>query len=61
LPLPRRRREQSRGAYRLSSFVAANFLVILPFFAVMAVVFTSISFPMVGLSFANANLIYQVC
>ncbi|KAG5189798.1 P-loop containing nucleoside triphosphate hydrolase protein [Tribonema minus] len=53
-------REQGRGAYRLSSFVMANSVVMLPFFFAMALVFTSISFFMVGLSSDNANFIFQV-
>lgn len=42
-------RETSRGAYRVSAYVMAQALVILPFMFCLAVLFASISYFMVGL------------
>ncbi|GBG85757.1 hypothetical protein CBR_g40486 [Chara braunii] len=42
-------RETSRGAYRTSSYVVANALVFLPFFFIQALLFTLVSYFLVGL------------
>lgn len=42
-------REHSRGAYRVISYSLANFLIYIPVFAAMSVVFTSISYFMIDL------------
>ncbi|CAN0059832.1 unnamed protein product, partial [Phaeothamnion confervicola] len=42
-------REHSRGAYRVGTYVFANFVVYLPFFFIVAVVFNAVSYFLVGL------------
>ncbi|KAG5179837.1 P-loop containing nucleoside triphosphate hydrolase protein [Tribonema minus] len=53
-------REHGRGAYRVSSFVLANTLVILPFLFLCALIYSAISFYMLGLANGGGNFIYQV-
>jgi ABC-type multidrug transport system ATPase subunit len=43
-------RESSRGAYRPSTYTLASAVVVIPFFFIMSLVFSSISFFMVGVS-----------
>ena len=54
-------RETSRGAYRTSSYVLASAIIFLPFLFLLAVVYTCVSYFMVGLVLQPAAFFTFVC
>lgn len=52
-------REYSRGAYRASSFALATFLVYIPFYIIIAAVYSVITFFLVGLPASAGQFFYH--
>jgi ATP-binding cassette subfamily G (WHITE) protein 2 len=52
-------REHGRGAYRTSSYVWANTLVYIPFFVILSLIYTTVTFFLVGLPGGASSYFFQ--